>query len=105
MFRPLRPAEVKPGDALVVRGIRGQDFDGDVTFWGEHQYAPGTIVTVIEVHPPHTRNNQEDEYAFYCNGPCDGGTEEYIRQTLAASEFLGRFTNDVDVVESFLNER
>lgn len=105
MSVPWRPTEVNAGDLLIVRGVRGQDFGGDVTPWGEHSFTPGTIVKVVRVIPPRSASEarHEREYAFYVSGP-HMGIEDYT-QTLTADEFYGKFTNDPDTVEAFLNVR
>lgn len=107
MFASFRPTEVKEGDLLVVRGVRGQDFgDGDCTPWGEHMFAPGTIVKVLRIIPPGSarEGRSEREYAFFCEGPTVYYSEGHT-QTLTADEFAGKFTNDPLDVESYLNAR
>lgn len=106
MSASFRPTEVKEGDLLVVRGIRGQDFGDDVTPWGEHMYEPGTIVKVLKVIPPGTapEGRNERQYAFFVEGPKQYGYDPST-QTLTADEFVGKFTSDPLDVEAFLNTR
>ena len=108
MFASFRPTEVKEGDLLVVRGIRGQDFGDDVTPWGEHSFEPGTIIKVLRVYPPGSRSEAEHEreYAFYCEGYSRYGSKIMPNlQTLTADEIVGKFTSDPVTVEAILNAR
>lgn len=102
MSASFRPTEVREGDILIVRGIRGQDFGDDTTHWGEHMFKPGDIIKVLKVIPPRTEVGWEAEYAFYCEGSSSGGP---VTQTLTADEIVGSLTNDIEVVEEFLNTR